>query len=192
MNGPLLTTSWDDGTPEDLEMGELLARHGYLGTFYATTGPGGSRTLDDGGMARLVELGHELGNHGRTHRLFVELSTAELLDETTWAENEIRRFGPPGPVVAPPRGAVDRRVIRILTERGLTVRLAPDPGRPSPRAREPWLPPRRCIPTAQAGPSCISLAGARSPRFGFCGRGLARVRSVIACSQSPIRKGTRP
>jgi peptidoglycan-N-acetylglucosamine deacetylase len=138
----------------------VLARHGYIGTFYATPGPGGSRTIDDDGMARLVELGHELGNHGRTHRLFVELSTAELLDETTWGENEIRRFGPPGPVVAPPRGAVDRRVIRVLTERGLTVRLAPILGARRPR-RGTMAPTAQVYPHS-AGRTFLHLARHRT------------------------------
>jgi peptidoglycan-N-acetylglucosamine deacetylase len=142
MSGPLLTTSWDDGTPEDVKLGELLARHGYLGTFYATTGPGGSRTIDDGGLARLVDLGHELGNHGRTHRRFIELSGDEVRRETAWGEAEIRRFGAPSLVMAPPRGAVNRAVIEILNAEGLTVRLAPilggrrlRPGTMSPTAQ---------------------------------------------------------
>lgn len=145
MTGPLLTTSWDDGTPEDLELGLLLARHGYRGTFYATTGPAGFRTIDDSGLERLVSLGHELGNHGRSHRSFVELSPDELLGETAWAESEIRRFAPPSPVVAPPRGLVNRNVIRILNSKGLTVRTAPIlGGRRAPRGT--------MVPTAQVYP----------------------------------------
>ena len=77
------------------------------------------------GLARLVELGHELGNHGRTHRRFVELSADEVLRETPGVRAEIRRFGAPSPVVAPPRGAVNREVIETLNAKGLTVRLAP-------------------------------------------------------------------
>jgi peptidoglycan/xylan/chitin deacetylase (PgdA/CDA1 family) len=145
MSGLTLTTSWDDGTPEDVELAELLNRHGYLATFYATTGPGGSRTIDDRGLARLVELGHELGNHGRTHRRFVELSPEEIRRDIAWGEEEIGRFGPPGPVVAPPRGAVNRGVIEILNEQGFTVRLAPILG--GRRAR-----PGTMSPTAQVYP----------------------------------------
>ena len=145
MSELLLTTSWDDGTPEDVELGELLARHGYRGTFYATTGPGGSRTIDDGGIARLVELGHELGNHGRTHRRFVELAPEEVLREIAWGEAEISRFGAPSPVVAPPRGAVNREVVETLNAKGLTVRLAPILGGRRPR-------PGTMSPTAQLYP----------------------------------------
>jgi hypothetical protein len=145
MTRPLLTTSWDDGTPEDLELGHLLARYGYRGTFYATTGPRGFRTIDDAGLEKLVRLGHELGNHGRSHRRFVELSRDELLEETDWAESEIRRFASPSVVVAPPRGAVNRRVIRTLNTRGLTVRTAPILG--GRRAS-----PGTMVPTAQVYP----------------------------------------
>lgn len=78
----------------------------------------------------------------------MELSQGELLQETAWAENEIRRFSPPSQVVAPPRGRVSRTVIRALNSKGLTVRMAPIVG--GGRAR-----PGTLMPTAQVYPhSC--------------------------------------
>lgn len=141
----ILTTSWDDGTPEDLELGELLSRYGYRGTFYATTGPGGRRTIDDHGLAELVQLGHEIGNHGRSHRRFVELAPDELIDEVSWGEAEVKRFAATRGVIAPPQGAVNRSVIRRLNSCGLTVRTAPILG--SRRARTGTM-----VPTVQVYP----------------------------------------
>jgi len=145
MKPPLLTTSWDDGTPEDLAVARLLLRYGFRGTFYATTGPEGSRTINDRDLKELVSLGHELGNHGRTHRSFVELSQSELLEETAWADGEIRRFSSPSRVVAPPGGQVSRKLIRLLNSKGLTVRMAPVIA--GGRAR-----PGTMMPTAQVYP----------------------------------------
>jgi peptidoglycan-N-acetylglucosamine deacetylase len=145
MNARLLTTSWDDGTPEDLALGRLLVRLGFRGTFYATTGPQGSRTISDADLKELVWLGHELGNHGRTHRSFMELSRSELREETSWAQSEIRRFTSPSKVVAPPHGLVSREVISVLNSEGLTVRMAPIIG--GGRARAGTL-----MPTAQLYP----------------------------------------
>jgi glycosyltransferase involved in cell wall biosynthesis/peptidoglycan/xylan/chitin deacetylase (PgdA/CDA1 family) len=141
----VLTTSWDDGVPEDVEMARLLGRYGYLGTFYATTGPGGARTVSDDGIVEIVRLGHEYGNHGRSHRLFPTLTDEELLDEIVWGEAEIRRFAEPGVMVAPPGGAVTGAVVRVLNAQGLRVRTAPILGaqKGSPGA---------LVPTAQVYP----------------------------------------
>jgi len=125
MSTAILTTSWDDGTPEDLSLAHLLAEYGFLGTFYATTGPAGRRTLDDKALRELVALGHEIGNHGRSHRPFPELTSRELLNEVEWAEKQIRLFADPGPVVAAPRGLISRSVVRTLNANGYLVRTAP-------------------------------------------------------------------
>lgn len=121
----LLTTSWDDGATTDLELGRLLAARGVRGTFYATTGPSGARAIDDTGLAELAALGHELGNHGRTHRVFTELSAAELRAEVEWGQAETARFGETATVVAPPRGELNAAVAGALRSEGLAVRAAP-------------------------------------------------------------------
>jgi peptidoglycan/xylan/chitin deacetylase (PgdA/CDA1 family) len=140
---PLLTTSWDDGTATDLALGRLLAERGIRATFYATTGPGGARALEDAGLAELVGLGHELGNHGRTHRPFTELTGRELLEEVRWGRAEMARFGCEAPVVAPPRGHVNGAVLSALRAEGLVVRPAPILGAGSARG---------LMPTAQVFP----------------------------------------
>jgi hypothetical protein len=141
----ILTTSWDDGTPEDLVLGRLLAEYGYRGTFYATTGPAGRRTLDDNALLEVVSLGHEIGNHGRSHRLFTELSMQELMKEVAWAEEQIRMFAEPHAIVAPPRGLVSKAGITTLGANGFLVRTAPILGG---RRQKPGL----IIPSAQLYP----------------------------------------
>ena len=122
---PLLTTSWDDGSRSDLELGTMLAARGVRATFYATTGPSGARAIADDDLAALVRMGHELGNHGRTHRLFTELDPDELRDEVLWGRAETARFGEPAAVVAPPKGRLDPGVISALEGWGAAVRAAP-------------------------------------------------------------------
>lgn len=120
-----VTTSWDDGGTSDLALGRLLAGRGLRATFYATTGPGGHRAIGDGDLAGLVDLGHELGIHGRTHALFTELSSAALRSEIEWARAETARFGPEAIVAAPPLGRINAEVVRTLHAEGLAVRAAP-------------------------------------------------------------------
>lgn len=125
VNAAVLTTSWDDGTPEDLRIGQLLARYGYRGTFYATTGPSGRRTIPDDGLRELVDLGHEIGNHGRTHRLFPSLSTAELKSEIAWGAEEVSRYSDNSFIVAPPKGRWTTSIARVLRDEGHLIRGAP-------------------------------------------------------------------
>ena len=118
------TTSWDDGSPSDTRVADLLHSFGLLGTFYASTGPEGARSISDSDLRRIAR-DHELGNHGRTHTPFLSLSSTDIEDEVRWGDRELSRFGSPGKIVAPPKGKMDARVVRTLRELGYHVRSAP-------------------------------------------------------------------
>jgi peptidoglycan/xylan/chitin deacetylase (PgdA/CDA1 family) len=118
------TTSWDDGSPLDARLGRLLTDFGLRGTFYATTGPSGVRTITDDALVRLADE-HELGNHGRSHAVFTSLSDEEIRRELEWGARELSRFGQTSALVAPPRGKIDARVERLVAGLGYVVRTAP-------------------------------------------------------------------
>jgi peptidoglycan/xylan/chitin deacetylase (PgdA/CDA1 family) len=120
----LFTMSFDDGLPGDLEVARLLSEYQMRATFYASTGPSGTRTIDDDALHWIGER-HELGNHGKTHRLFTELSCSELVSEVRWGQQEMARFGQAAPLVAPPWGRVSRAVVAAVGSLGLGVRTAP-------------------------------------------------------------------
>jgi peptidoglycan/xylan/chitin deacetylase (PgdA/CDA1 family) len=132
------TTSWDDGFPSDARVADLLQSFGLLGTFYASTGPEGARSIGDADL-RHIAMNHELGNHGRSHSLFSSLSSADIAKEVLWGETELSRFGSPGKIVAPPKGRMNTRVVTTLRELGYYVRSAPILGTRSPRAM--WVEP---------------------------------------------------
>lgn len=134
MTVPIFTTSWDDGAEEDLLLAHMLTKYGFRGTFYATTGEGGRRKIDDRALRNIVALGHEIGNHGRSHQPFPKLSSSELVEEIEWGEEQIRLFAEPGPVVAAPGGLISRSVIRTLNAKGYVVRTAPILGHHRQRA----------------------------------------------------------
>jgi peptidoglycan/xylan/chitin deacetylase (PgdA/CDA1 family) len=120
----LFTLSFDDGDPSDLRVAELLSVYGMRGTFYASTGPEGVRAIDDAALRWIGER-HELGNHGRTHRPFTQLTFSELQAEVAWGQVEMSRLGRTAPLVAPPWGRVSGPVIRALTSLGYGIRTAP-------------------------------------------------------------------
>jgi peptidoglycan/xylan/chitin deacetylase (PgdA/CDA1 family) len=117
----LFTTSWDDGDPLDVKIADTLEEFGFVGTFYASTGPDGRRRIDDGDLARIGKK-HELGAHGRTHTIFPELSRSALADEIHWSLEEMSRFGNVGDVVAPPSGKIDAATRRFIGHLGFAVR----------------------------------------------------------------------
>lgn len=120
----LFTTSWDDGHALDVRLAGLLERLGLTGTFYASTGEGGSRTIGDEALARIGGV-HELGNHGRTHTPFTLLTPGQIEDEVEWGRSQLSRFGRVGHLVAPPKGKMNERAGRTLTRLGYEIRGAP-------------------------------------------------------------------
>ena len=99
----------------------MLEEFGFLGTFYASTGPGGRRLIDDNDLAR-IGRNHEFGVHGQTHTIFPELPRSVLADEIHWAVGEMSRFGTVGRVVAPPRGKIDTATRLFIGQLGFAVR----------------------------------------------------------------------
>lgn len=65
----ILTTSWDDGAPQDLRLAEMLARHGIAGTFFIPFANVEGRDVLTAGQKRdLRTAGFEIGAHGLDHR----------------------------------------------------------------------------------------------------------------------------
>jgi peptidoglycan-N-acetylglucosamine deacetylase len=126
----LFTTSWDDGHPLDVRIADTLEEFGFVGTFYASTGPKGRRLIGDSALARIGRK-HELGVHGRTHTIFPELAHSALADEIHWAVDDLSRFGRVGRIVAPPRGKIDAATRRFIGKLGYAVRTGAILGSPA-------------------------------------------------------------
>ena len=61
----IVTTSWDDGDPQDLRVAELLDSRGLKGTFYVPIiGYDGRRILEPAELRSLASGGFEIGAHG--------------------------------------------------------------------------------------------------------------------------------
>ncbi len=85
----VVALTFDDGpAPWSIPIAEQLERHGSRGTFFAL----GDATARDGGAAilrRLVEGGHEVGNHTYTHPRLAQLGDDEIRDELTRAGDQL-------------------------------------------------------------------------------------------------------
>jgi peptidoglycan/xylan/chitin deacetylase (PgdA/CDA1 family) len=133
---PVLLTSWDDGTVTDLRMAELLTRYGFRGTFFATAGPEERDTASTEDLHAIVRLGNEIGNHGVSHRSMTELSETAIVEDARLGSELCEMFmGTASPIIAPPKGHVNGRVLGALHGQGLLVRTAPILGRARPTDR---------------------------------------------------------
>lgn len=61
------TTSWDDGHPLDLRIAELLARHGFAGTFYVPCRNSERRPVLSTAELRELSARFEVGSHTADH-----------------------------------------------------------------------------------------------------------------------------
>jgi peptidoglycan-N-acetylglucosamine deacetylase len=113
----LLTTSWDDGSPCDLRVGEMLTRHGISGTFYVP------REAETGTMspAQLRELarGFEIGAHTLGHAVLTqaaaERARQEIVGSKAWVEDQT---GTPCRMFCPPRGRFARDHLAMVRQAG--------------------------------------------------------------------------
>src|SRR5437868_7395897 len=116
---PIITTSWDDGHPFDLRIGELLNKYGLRGTFYVP------RNCEYGVMTepQIQELsqGFEIGGHTMNH---VVLNSApdgeareEIADCKTWIE---QTTGQACMMFCPPSGKFSPHHLGFVRESGFT------------------------------------------------------------------------
>ncbi len=103
MPSPTLALTFDDGPSESTpRLLELLARHGVTATFFQC----GANVRRLPGVAREVAAaGHEIGNHGDSHRLLAPRSVGFIYEELARAQQSITEITGQAPVwFRPPYG----------------------------------------------------------------------------------------
>jgi peptidoglycan/xylan/chitin deacetylase (PgdA/CDA1 family) len=114
-----LTTSWDDGHPLDLRVAELLAKHGFSGTFYVPRSNCEGKPVLTTSELRALGASFEIGGHSLDHVPLIGLSITsrdrQLRDGKRRIEDELGRaitgFCYPG-------GMHDHSVRRAVREAG--------------------------------------------------------------------------
>jgi peptidoglycan/xylan/chitin deacetylase (PgdA/CDA1 family) len=78
----VVTTSWDDGDPNDIKIADLLRSRKLPGTFYVPiTGYQGRKTLCTEDLRTLCSEGFEIGGHSVSHKSLSNVSRKELARE---------------------------------------------------------------------------------------------------------------
>lgn len=70
------STRWDDSNPKHVRMAQLLAKHGFRGTFYLTSP---NRAFCSEVLAKLFFGGHSIGNHTLNHHDLTALVPNEIV-----------------------------------------------------------------------------------------------------------------
>jgi len=119
-----LTTSWDDGAPEDRRLVAILEAHDIKGTFslnsarVARAGKGNDDVRED--EVPSLYAGHEVATHGHEHPWYTKISDDEIAEDITTDRRELERVtGSPVTGHALPFGAYDTRVLAKLRECGI-------------------------------------------------------------------------
>ncbi len=93
MGRTVVTLSFDDGHPKDLDVAGLLAELGLRATFYVpVTNVEGRPTLSPDDIRKLDSMGFEIGAHGFTHRYLDSLSPADGREEIRAGKERLERI----------------------------------------------------------------------------------------------------
>lgn len=116
----IVTTSWDDGNPHDLEIAELLRARGLPGTFYVPLrGLHGSAVLAGSDLRSLASQGFEIGGHGVTHAELPGCQPRALEREVSASKQRLEdTLGASVAMFAYPRGRHNRKVIEAVKQAG--------------------------------------------------------------------------
>ncbi len=119
----IVALTFDDGpTPEGVdEILPVLIASGVRATFFVT---GGELERNPDAGRRLVEAGHELGNHSYSHATMIFRSPSFIADEIERTDVLIRETGYTGPITfRPPYGKRLFLLPRYLHQTGRTTLL---------------------------------------------------------------------
>ncbi len=113
-----IALTFDDGPwPYTPELLDTLKKHKAKATFFLL----GRKVVSRAELTqRIVQEGHEVGNHTWSHPDLTKLSDDEIMEEMTSTSDAIERvIGEKPAMMRPPNGATDARVTRLMAELAL-------------------------------------------------------------------------
>jgi peptidoglycan-N-acetylglucosamine deacetylase len=118
---PFVTTSWDDGHPNDLKLADLLHSCHLPATFYVIPNSKykGRKTLSDNDLRSLRSAGFEIGGHSVSHPKLPKLNSTQIAREVRECKQVLEQaLGENVSMFCYPFGRFDARVVREVREAG--------------------------------------------------------------------------
>lgn len=114
----LLTTSWDDGSPYDKKLAELLYTYSIPATFYISVKNHERAVMSARDIANLARY-YEIGAHTVTHRDLTKLSEKEMIKEISEGKRRLEDIvGREITSFCYPKGKVNAQVKQIVGQLG--------------------------------------------------------------------------
>ncbi len=119
---PVIALTFDDGPSASLtpKLLDTLKEKGVHATFFVL----GQETLDSDPalLKRMIDEGHEIGNHSYDHSIYTELTADQIRDQLTKTNDAVfAATGAYPTVMRPPTGGCNDTVLAISTEMNLPV-----------------------------------------------------------------------
>ena len=116
----IVTTSWDDGDPLDLEVARMLADRALPGTFYVPIrGHHPYARMNRAGLLSLDSRGFEIGAHGVSHPNLPQCDTEQLAREVETCKKRLEDdLGKEVSMFAYPNGRHNTKVIVAVKRAG--------------------------------------------------------------------------
>ena len=117
----MILTSWDDGHPLDLRIGEMLIKHGLAGTFFVPIQNREGDAVMTGAEMRELDSAHEVASHTRTHRYLLSCSSSDALAEIETGKQQLEDFlGHSVEGFCYPGGKFDQKISRMVRNAGFS------------------------------------------------------------------------
>lgn len=115
----LFTTSWDDGHPLDLRLGELLAEHGFRATFYVPLSNSEGQPVMSSQQIRSLGAAFEIGSHTLDHCYLNTVDCGEARRQITDGKSKLEDIlGYPVRGFCYPGGAFNRAHRQMTMDTG--------------------------------------------------------------------------
>lgn len=131
-SGGLVSFTFDDGRLGIYDFGApILAKYGITATFYVSTDVINDRNPLTMTWSEVTDLHRkfnwEIGNHTRSHARLTEISNGRIRSEIRRANRELRQHGIETSTFAYPFGALDDRVVDVVSDHFAAARHAIHP-----------------------------------------------------------------
>lgn len=116
----IVTTSWDDGDPQDIKIANLLGRRNLRGTFYVPmVGFKGKKIVSNTDIKALSRDGFEIGGHSMSHQILSHLGRDQIVYEVRDCKYMLEQvLGERVELFCYPKGRFDYRVVQELSDAG--------------------------------------------------------------------------
>lgn len=116
----VVALTFDDGPDENTtaKLLKVLKEHDAKATFFVM-GRRAEELPDQ--LSQIIRDGHEIGNHGFSHKWLTKLSERELVDEIARTEAVIMTVAPKPVLFRPPGAYYNERILTELKKRGYSM-----------------------------------------------------------------------